>query len=851
MEEQKNHSLEIRDLSRKLTSFIGRQEELVEVTDLLSDPECRLLTLTGPGGIGKTRLAIQATNNIIDDFSEGVFFIPLDALRSPDLIAPTITDKLGLPITSKEDPTDQLLDYLQNRTTLLVLDNFEHLMGGVGLVRLILEVTSNTKLFVTSREGMNLQHEWLYQLKGLPYPKSTQQDDYAQYAAVQLFSDRARRARRDFALSDEYPAVIRICQLVEGSPLALEIAASWINTLTCDVIANQIEQDLEFLTTSMHDIPERHRSVRVVFDQSWELLTEEQRDAYKRMAVFKGGFDTQAAQQVAGASMTILSSLVNKSLLEREPSGRYKIHEMLNQYTEQRLTESEDEAQEIHNLHSSYYTNFLQERFKGIYGSGHKKIGEEIEAELDNVRSAWWWAIEKERIDDIYRSTQTLAIYNTIRNRYHEIVNALEKAVQTIQRVKGAKNAQKTLAMLYVELAWLYIRVGELEKAEDILSQSQSYYEKLDIPYPPGQGTDPALGLGILASIQGDYNTAAQFGERARQNCSMSVHKTNLPYSLYILTEAAMARGDIIAAQTFAQQAYQTAEESDDLWFKAYCLNNLGDIARIQGQYTQAKIHYESSYANRREFNDPEGMALALTRLGEISICQNDIEEAWRCYNRSLVIYRQIRDRGGLGTAHAGLGRSACAMKKSQEAKEHLLKALNIAWELTFMPLLFSSLIGTSELLIYNGKHADAVEVLAMTVHHPACSSEAREGAKQLLSSCQRELRPDVYNQSYQRGADVNLDTLVSELRAVLLILNDDIVEYPISPEQTLIDPLTQREIEVLGLIADGLTNEQIAGRLVISIGTIKWYTSQIYRKLHVNSRTQAVARARTLELVN
>lgn len=325
------------------TRFVGRETELGETKQILKNADCRLLTLVGVGGIGKTRLAIQLAKDQQQAFLHGVWFVNLQPLQSGKQVVSAIVDAVGVVLSGYGTPENQLLQYLQDKNLLLLLDNFEHVLEGVEVVTRIIQRAPAVKLLVTSREALSLPEEWLYPVEGLPVPPSHQTDQLESITAVELFVERARQVSPNFSLADNLAGVVRICQLVDGLPLALEMAASWTKTLRCSEIAAEIQQNLNFLTSNLRHVAERHRSMPAVFAQTWERLTESEQALFKRLAVFKGGFRREAAEAIAGASLSLLSSLLDKCLLRHDANGRYQIHELLRQYANSRLTESEIE----------------------------------------------------------------------------------------------------------------------------------------------------------------------------------------------------------------------------------------------------------------------------------------------------------------------------------------------------------------------------------------------------------------------------------------------------------------------------------------------------------------------------
>jgi transcriptional regulator with XRE-family HTH domain len=300
------------------TPFVGRSEELSQIATMLADPNCRLLTLVGPGGMGKTRLALAAAQAQADTFSDGVVFVPLVTVTDPTHIPQAIAHSLGTTLAGTEDQKDQLGRILQSKKLLLVLDNFEQVVDGAELLAQWLQRTPHIKWLVTSRERLNLVEEWLLSIQG-----------FAEIdPGVDLFVQSARRSQPDFSLVGQETAVSQICQYVGGMPLAIELAAGWTAVLTCEQILLQMQQTFDFLSTSLRNVPQRHRSLRYLFDQTWQLLPPIEQTVLQKLSVFRDGFALAEAETVAGASPPLLLSLINKSLVVADGHGRYDLHEL-------------------------------------------------------------------------------------------------------------------------------------------------------------------------------------------------------------------------------------------------------------------------------------------------------------------------------------------------------------------------------------------------------------------------------------------------------------------------------------------------------------------------------------------
>ena len=319
------------------TPFVDRTQELADLCALLGDPSCRLLTVTGLGGVGKSRLALEAAARQASSFLHGVCYVDLHALHEPQELPRALLRSLGLALAQGNDAQALLLAHLRERQTLLFLDGYEQRLAGAPFLAQILEAGPEIKLLVTSQERLHLQGEWVFHLDGLACPPTATGTDPTSFGAVQLFLQVARRACPGFQVGPEdWGHLVRICQLTGGHPLAIEMAAAWVRLLPLAEIEEQIACHLDFLASSLHDLPERHRSVQAIFDRSWDLLTAQEQDTLRQLSRHQGSFRLTEAAELTGVSLAVLSALVDKSLLQRTSAGRYRLPELLRQYIQER-----------------------------------------------------------------------------------------------------------------------------------------------------------------------------------------------------------------------------------------------------------------------------------------------------------------------------------------------------------------------------------------------------------------------------------------------------------------------------------------------------------------------------------
>ncbi|RMF30837.1 MAG: tetratricopeptide repeat protein [Chloroflexi bacterium] len=711
------------NLPPEATSFVGREAELVALSQRLADPRCRLVSIVGPGGIGKTRLALRAAAQQLYMFLDGVSFVSLVDLDTAALLVPTLAETLELTLEGRPAPRTQLLNFLREKELLLILDNFEHLLSlpdetghrgeeALSLILDILQEAPGVKLLVTSREHLKMRWEWVMALKGLPYPDlgfriSDAGLSGSPFAAVQLFVERAQQARWDFSPEEEGPAMVELCRLVEGMPLAIELAAALVGKQSCAEIAAGVKQNLDLLRTEFRDIPLRHRSVRATFDHSWALLSRKEQQAFARLSVFRGGFSQKAARSVAGATGPILQALVDKSLLRRGASGRCNFHALLRQYAAEKLQAIPQEAKHIGNRHSSYYAAFLRQREAHLKGPRQKEALQQIEREIENVRTGWDWAVTHGKGEEIERFSGSLYYFYEMRGRALEGEAVFRKAVTTLTPPE-TEETRLLLGRLMARQGALTFHLGSHERAKALLQRS------LDILRQAHHPQETAFVLEILGSIagaQGEYDEARSFVETSLSLYRQQGDHFGSARVLNQLGSIARMRGEHKEAWAFFEEGLTLARIAGSRWMEARMLNGLGTLCGEQGDWPTASRYFEQALQAYRELCDRWGESSLLSNLGIACIHLGNYAKAGRHFEEALSICHETGFRGLEGLVLVNLGLLLHHLGDDDAACKRCRQAVRITEELGERHIQAYALTFLGHALVGLGRLAEAREM--------------------------------------------------------------------------------------------------------------------------------------------
>lgn len=681
------------NLPVKLTPFIGRERELEDIDKLLDDPGVRLLTLVGTGGMGKTRLALETAYRCLNRYPEGVFFVSLAPLLRHDMIASTIATTMGMSLDG--DIQKVLPSALRDKQALLVLDNFDHLLEGVGIIVELLESAPGLQFIVTSRERLNVPSEHVYVVHGLDYGESPSQHA-TPASATRLFAQCVRRVQPDFAVRDEnLHAVTRICKLVEGMPLGIELAAAWADMLPLDEIAREIERSVDFLSSDWRETPEQHRSLRTVFDGSWRSLDASERQVFCQLSAFRGGFTREAAQSVTGASLRALMRLAHKSLLFQR-GGRYQIHELLRQFGAEQLDSSAVEQRtELEARHSAYYLAFVAQRQTALDGDQPQQVAGEIWAEIDNIRRAWNSAVQRRQFTELDETAIGLWRFWSLSGHNHDLEQLMRLSADQLEthaeendahRGADARSCRRAVSKLRAIQAAALIAQGDHDSAIPISERAIAL----------GQASRGIEGeaFGYLANGQALVQKA-QYPEAqlcleqaltcARQSSSSDGPMESLHLMEYLvhLWQGAIAtrQSEHTRAADLFERSLDVCRQRGDLRGEMHSLANLGNAARSAHQYAASRDYHECALHLARDLGYRWGEARTQVELADVARLQGDPELARQLAERSLTLCKEIGDRLGEAVSLAYLGRLHTYLgddTASQECLDRLLQVVEV-----------------------------------------------------------------------------------------------------------------------------------------------------------------------------
>jgi predicted ATPase/DNA-binding CsgD family transcriptional regulator len=822
------------NLPLQLSSFIGREREIAKVKHLLATS--RLVTLTGAGGCGKTRLALQVATDLLTTFADGVWLVEYASLADPVLVPPQVAVSLAVREQAGQPLLTTLTSYLRDKQALLILDNCEHLIAACAqLADTLLRGCPSLHLLATSREALNLAGEHIYLVPSLePDP------------AVRLFIERATAAQAHFTPDEKNAdAVAQICRRLDGIPLAIELAATRVKALSIEQIAARLDNVFQLLTGGNRTALPRQQTLRAAMDWSYDLLSGPERALFRRLSVFAGGWTLEAAEEVASGStsdalhlplatsdlprtdvLDVLMHLVDKSLVvldEQTAELRYRMLEPVRQYAHEKLLEA-GEGAAMQARHLNAFLQFAEAAAPKLFGAAQAQWMNRLERDHDNLRAALAWALAQSESAAALRLSGALEQFWQVRGYWSE----------------GRQWLQEALALS--------------RRAADLAEMSFDYR---------GWYANVLNAAGTFASSQGDYTAAGTFLEESLALSRALGDSQGIASSLRNLGNVARTQGEYAAARALLEESLTLSRELGDKQGIAASLQKLGVAARYQGDDAASRALLAEGLALSRGLGDKQGIAASVQNLGILALNQRDSVAARALLGESLALSRELGDRRTMSLSLVSLGSLAGDQGDYAVARELFEEGLALCRESGYKYGTVWGLAGFARLAQAEGQPQRAARLLgALEALHERTGTRPQPRERAWVERTRREARAQldaaIFNAAWETGRQMPLDEAIAfalqktaEPARPARPSTEQSVEadQPPATGAAPLDALTSREVEVLRLVAQGLTDAQIAETLVISRRTVNGHLGSIYGKLNVTNRTAAARYAAEFKL--
>jgi predicted ATPase/DNA-binding CsgD family transcriptional regulator len=849
---------------------LGREQEVAALFALFRQTDIRLVTLTGPGGVGKTRLGLEVANNLLDMFADKVSFVSLASISDPDLVIPAIAQPLGLKETGEQPLLVWLKAFIRDKPILLVLDNFEQVVLAAPRLSELLAACQHLKFLVTSRAALHVRDEHEFPVLPLALPDLNHpptSEVRSQNAAVALFLERARSVKPNFQMTAfNARTIAEICVHLDGLPLAIELAAARMKLLTPQALLARFGQRLDLLTSGARDVPVRQQTLRNTIAWSYGLLGAAEQQLFRRLSVFKGGWTLEAAgdffaaldgsrNDESGMLLDRVNALLDNSLLYRmdaeEQEPRFTMLEIIREFALEALAGS-GELNIAQEAHTAYYLSLvvagLEERDEVWQGEWLGRM----EQELDNLRAALQYTLEQ--MEKGHNSKLALRLGVTLTpfwlwsGHWSEGLTFLERALMKREDVE-----EPVLAKALVSAGKLAFQQGDYQRAETLARESQALFGKMR----DTRGVASALEiLGMVSWNKGNLSSAHTLLEEALALYKLTNDKEGMVNSLFNLAWLARGQGDYNQARALCEESLAL---SSDLGY----LRGVADAKLLMAQIlfdTQVaqnivRLQVESVLDLYRQVGDKEGIAACYHLLGQITLLQGDFEEARSWFEQSVEQHKELGHLAGMAWAVSGLARVAFTQGDLIEAYRSYEESLALARALGDQELLVNCMEGLAMVVSMQGKHVwaaqicGAAEVLRETIGQPHAPAE-RMMYENAIKDVHRHLDEQAFAAAFEGGRLMSPDQVLQERVSITLL--PPAPSTPVARKMLKSDPagLTPREVEVLRLVAQGLTNEQVASQLVISPRTVDTHLTSIYGKIGVSSRSAATRYAMEHHLV-
>ena len=788
-------------------AFVGREAELKLLAELVESPDNRIISLVGPGGIGKTRLAVQFATQVAEHFSDGVLFISLASIQDPDHIPIALADTLKFSFFGPSGQNEQLGNYLHRMKALLVFDNFEHLrQEGAKFLAFLISRTHQLKILVTTRERLNMLAETIMEIRGLPVPLSETAENAEIYSSIRLFQQNAQRISQRFSLEMNLSAIIRICQLVNGHPLGIILASSWVRVYSCSQIDEEINKNIDFLTCNAPDLALRHRSLRAVFDNSWELLSQSERIILSRLSVFRAPFTSHTAQGICDASPQVLGDLNDKSLLHFQ-NNRYEILETFQQYVQGKLEAIEDEYLITRTKFIDYYVDFCQQKGQELNTALQRKALEEMISEIENIRTAWNWLVNSDRWDDIRTIKQSIMIYHVMLGSFVQAREFFRLALSRLNHLNDP-NLDLIHASILQDESWMTVRIGFITEGLQGLFSSLETFRQYNSSW------DIVLSLMFLAETHRILRNHQQ-GKKYIDEALQLIDSVDFPRSNYLVAISAncksilgmllIALGDYDQAEANLQSSLATHRKIGTYYGTILPLQGLGRLAYLNGEFIRSRDLYLQALETATNIYDQRGMALIHNNLAAIyeaisspteayhhvlialklsketgdrrlaAIILNNIaydqlsylmhpSEAIRTYHESSTIFSELGDLRGVTYSYYDISKAYLKVGLVDEARNYCLRSLNTALTLDSIPLVLHALHGFVHLYTNTNEPEKALRLCNFLENHPQIEPDTKK--RVIVSRVELEiiLPPETIQSARNWSKSTNLQDIIDHV---------------------------------------------------------------------------------------
>ncbi len=852
-------------LPAPLTPLVGREQDVAAVCALLSRPEVRLVTLTGTGDVGKTRVALEVAAFLHETFANGALFVPLAALRDPELVLYTLAEFLGLRAGRAAAPLELLSLALHEKHMLALLDNFEQLLEAASQLIDLLQACPRLTLLVTSRAVLHVQGEHEYPVMPLTLPDRQRLDDLqalSQCAAVTLFFQRVQTRVSGFSLtSTNARAVAEICLRLDGLPLALELAAARSKLLPPQALLDRLSQRLALLTSPALDVPARQQALRNTLDWSYDLLNVEEQRLFRRLSVFVGGCQLQAAEAVCirlpgdedpgtheapFAILAMVGSLIDKSLVQQtEVEGgepRLTMLETIREYGWECL-QQKGEAEAAQRAHALYFLTFAEEAASHLRGGQQGLWRGRLQREQENLRAALGFLIQQREAELAIQLSGALWLFWYMQGFFREGRNVLERALGLPHG--GVRTEARARALCGAGAC--AFREGNYTVAAALLEESEALYQERNASLGLAQAL---LFLAMVRAYQRNPAAAAHLLKQSMRLCREGGDRWLQGWVLDSAARIAWKRGDAQAARAFLEESATMARQIKHNWALSSSRQLLAAIALAQGEYGRAAALAQETLTITRQVGDKAHLFDALFTLGEVALRLGDEKEAQERYQQSLALAQETGDQANVSRVFARLGDIARQRGDDESAPAHYQDSLSLARVFDEQQAAGKALLGLAHVSLARGRYWQAAQLFAATEERLDATTEMDPVERAEYARGVAETRTHLREQAYLKARDEGRSL---PLEQVQMLAEQVDASEPVSPHtshavsageaalrKTYPARLSTREVEVLRLVAEGLTNEQIAEQLVISYRTVTTHLNSIYTKLAVKSRAAA-----------